>query len=515
MRPETPSSYEHGNNAYGRTRPWSEPLDPANERKVSAYVDKSRTTPQTQGFKYAHRSSLYTWELWRLEMLNKFCYRIVYVSIITLVIWNFSLGNRAHILWRWFTSINKDIPSSNLDRYPISAGTEAHEGHSALTALCSRANWTDGLWLQCHSYSGKDRISVAGGLNNARNRIQTCIRLAIDAGSGLIIPPISTIRDSTNWVTGQTESVCADLYWNMEQLQVLLHEECPQLQLRHCGGSSGIDTIIPTVYRHYSDPPGQHGTLKALVETALSESNISKISSNNPVAVSFGDDLYAFNYSAAGEMATVRKDLFRLLNFNQHLLDISTTILESHQLRYGYIGVHFRGEKDWLKEWGTAVQQMEYFLKEIREIEAASTRGIRTIYVSCGSQEAIAQFREKFTPFGYMVIDKWSILAENPPLLEEVNAMDFDRQAVVDYGVLLGADYFEGLMMSTMSLLVAYARTMDEEEDFFSTYVLAGSRRIPNRERLWDVNEVPAMKGHSSTKLFVLNNTFDNFDSVP
>ncbi|KAH8647547.1 hypothetical protein BGZ60DRAFT_345394, partial [Tricladium varicosporioides] len=376
---------------------------------------------------------------------------------------------------------------------------------SALNALCNRTNWTDGLWLQCHSYSGKDRISVAGGLNNARNRIQTCIRLAIDAGSGLIIPPISTIRDSTNWVTGQTESVCADFYWNMEQLQALLQEECPQLQLRHCGNTTGIDTIIPTVYRHYSESPSQHGVLKALVNTALSGSNISNISRNNPVAVSFGDDLYAFNYSAAGELATVRKDLFKLLNFNQRLLDISATILQSHYLRYGYIGVHFRGEQDWLKEWGTADQQMEYFLKEIREIEATSTRGIRTIYVSCGSQEAIARFRKKFTPFGHTVVDKWSILAENPQLLEEVNAMDFDRQAVVEYPVLLSADYFEGLMMSTMSLLVAYARTMDEEKDFFSTYILTGSRPIPNRERLWDVNKVPAMKGHNSTKLFVLN----------
>lgn len=47
--------------------------------------------------------------------------------------------------------------------------------------------------LYCHSGCGADQLSLCGGLAEARNRVQTCIRLAIDAGAGadggLIIPP--------------------------------------------------------------------------------------------------------------------------------------------------------------------------------------------------------------------------------------------------------------------------------------------------------------------------------------
>ncbi len=54
-----------------------------------------------------------------------------------------------------------------------------------LRQLCDRTVWIEGLWLQCHIGN------IVGGLNNARNRLQTCLRLAIDAGAtGMVLPPI-------------------------------------------------------------------------------------------------------------------------------------------------------------------------------------------------------------------------------------------------------------------------------------------------------------------------------------
>lgn len=47
-----------------------------------------------------------------------------------------------------------------------------------LSQLCESTAWVEGLWIQCHVGN------IVGGLNNARNRLQTCIRLAIDAGAG-------------------------------------------------------------------------------------------------------------------------------------------------------------------------------------------------------------------------------------------------------------------------------------------------------------------------------------------
>ncbi len=58
---------------------------------------------------------------------------------------------------------------------------------SGLQALCSNTKWTDGLYLHCHNGAGPSEAALRGGLNNARNRLQACTRLAISAGAGIIV----------------------------------------------------------------------------------------------------------------------------------------------------------------------------------------------------------------------------------------------------------------------------------------------------------------------------------------
>lgn len=63
----------------------------------------------------------------------------------------------------------------------------------SLRHVCDTTDWTEGLWLHCHNRAGPSKTSIKGGLSNARNRIQTCLRLAISAGAGVIvIPPLSS-----------------------------------------------------------------------------------------------------------------------------------------------------------------------------------------------------------------------------------------------------------------------------------------------------------------------------------
>jgi hypothetical protein len=71
-------------------------------------------------------------------------------------------------------------------------------GCNGLTKLCDETEWTEGLWLHCHSRCGVNHTSICGGLNNVRNRVQTCLRLAIDAGMGLIMPSAFAPSSSTS-----------------------------------------------------------------------------------------------------------------------------------------------------------------------------------------------------------------------------------------------------------------------------------------------------------------------------
>jgi hypothetical protein len=151
---------------------------------------------------------------------------------------------------------------------------------------CFRVQKTNSNIL--YSHCGDNGTSVCGGLNNARNRIQTCVRLAIDAGMGLILPSAMT-RDEAKLTNTGKVTVSADKFWNIERLQTILKKSCPQLKLRRNNDRSGIDTIIDAPLRLFFQEPYTRGTFRHLIQQALQDSDLGYTEITHPVAVSFGD----------------------------------------------------------------------------------------------------------------------------------------------------------------------------------------------------------------------------------
>jgi hypothetical protein len=394
----------------------------------------------------------------------------------------------------------------------FNTGVELDPEGDRLRILCGNTTWRPGMWLQCHSYAGENKTGIHGGLNNARNRLQTCVRLAIDSGSGLIIAPVATIRNSENPSEFSHTLECPDTYWDINNMALELQQHCPQLELRFCGNISGIDTIVPTEPRHYSGNVYHNGTFREMIDSTLKNASIQTLDPAHPVAVSFGDSYIAWNYTASNELL-LRKSLFKILPFNSELLDFSDQILQSPQLSQGFVGVHLRGEQDWPGEFGNRDEQMDAYIAEIEHVN--ETRDIKIVYVSCGWQDAIGWFRAKLEQRGYTVHDKWTLSADFPEMMARLEALSFDQKAIVEYQVLVGADYWYGVLLSTMSALVAYARTVDHPEAFFPTYIQPGSTRT-GQARTWDI--VPALKGDNFTKLLVVNagpRGLDIMDSFP
>lgn len=387
--------------------------------------------------------------------------------------------------------------------------TESNE----LTSLCDRTHWTEGLWLQCHSYSGTNNIAIAGGLNNARNRIQTCIRLAIDAGASLILPPIATKRYDDHPLEFSNEEECLEGFWDINYLASELSRQCPQLKLKHCGDTTGIKTIIPSPQRSYQAEPYHTTTFNQMLTNTLREANIWTINPQEPVAVSFGDAYIAWNYTQSAELSTIQKSLFRILNFNPGLVSISNEILKSPELEGGFIAVHLRGESDWPAGFGTMDQQITLYIEAMEASQPTLPSPIKKIYVSSGSQTAIHSFAFKLQPLNYTIYDKYSLLADSPSILKKLDGMQFDQKAIVETRVLVGADYWYGVLMSTFSEMVAFKRTEGEKGNFFEEYILPGSERIPGGRRRWD--QVPALRGNERTKLVVVNSGQDNLDCFP
>lgn len=83
--------------------------------------------------------------------------------------------------------------SHNLSLSPLLSSSDPLSASSfpSLHHLCGETVWTEGLWLQCHNNVGPSKTAMRGGLSNLRNRMQTCVRLAISAGAGVIVIPAS------------------------------------------------------------------------------------------------------------------------------------------------------------------------------------------------------------------------------------------------------------------------------------------------------------------------------------
>ncbi|EQB58368.1 hypothetical protein CGLO_01397 [Colletotrichum gloeosporioides Cg-14] len=112
---------------------------------------------------------------------------------------------------------------------------------------------------------------------------------------------------------------------------------------------------------------------------------------------------------------------------------------------------------------------------------------------------------------GYTVTDKWTLFADQPEKLALVESLPFDEKAIVDHAVLIKGRYFQGNLVSTMSSLVAYARTRDQPEEYFSTYIYANTMK-------WGINryynEPFTMRGDKHTKEFVISGQ-DIMDAFP
>lgn len=338
-----------------------------------------------------------------------------------------------------------------------------------LQELCHATNWTEGLWLRCAGLCGPTESAWCGGLNNDRTRLQSCLRLAIDAGAGAIIPQVWLRGVGTANVQQYGDNSCAENWFDLAYTESVMRTNCPQLNLRaDCPNAANQPVALAPppetnleVIRTPLDISGTFSIGEFRQKLILPHlQNAGRINPSSGALVEgatileYGDTFVAWKYNQSDEYYTVRKDLFKTIQFQKSMYQIGENIRDSQQLQHGsYIAVHLRGESDWPPEWGTAEQQMALYLEEITNIRATDEgRGVSAVFVSSGDQEVIQVFREMLHPLGYTVHDKWTLLADFPSDLALVHQADFDAKGIVDSAVLAGAMYFMGVC-ALLSLL--------------------------------------------------------------
>ncbi|KAK7997540.1 hypothetical protein PG989_005580 [Apiospora arundinis] len=297
-------------------------------------------------------------------------------------------------------------------------------GH--LSSLCRDTPWNPNITLHCHSSCGADQLSLCGGFAEARNRIQTCIRLAIDAGAGgsLIIPPIALKGVEEKKSKGSAISnsnvrtVCPSALFDFAGLQKTIGNWCPGLKIRTtsaCRSDNDPATLSGRLAilideeeakaKDQEDPQEQLQRFGKRVKTLNlasrwhpplphhrpQEDHHGRLAVRRPVrrhvvpghGPAFSERRGARRRARRVALATLRHDLFAALRHNVSLVALGQAMREQIVTETGedegrYIGVHLcSGERGRAgKEAGSVEAQMKGFVEAIQGIADPSSATI-------------------------------------------------------------------------------------------------------------------------------------------
>lgn len=348
----------------------------------------------------------------------------------------------------------RDIIEANNSRPPNADNITAFYTDT-LKSVCAATKWQKNVYLNCTNVKqmmGWPRYTVnPQGAMNLRNSMLTCLRWAIDAGVGLVMPRIAVrATDDIIWFDHWDNY---NFLFDENSLRTVIADECPQLKLYdpYLDVSIKVNSTAGG-FTHYS--PGKFREhIDSVVKNAPNYTN------ETSIVIWENEPLFGWNSFLEGK--NIHQTLFKAVNFRKDILDLSEKIIDL--LPPKFIGFHLRNERDTgAYNYSTQVTPLVKMMKE-------NFTDIKTIYVAIGTIEIEEQFRSDMKDLGLEVISKRSLIDKynKDDLLKELDNLQFDQSGVIDYHVLIKSHYFFGVGISSFSFGVAFERGKGNFEDCY------------------------------------------------
>lgn len=341
----------------------------------------------------------------------------------------------------------------------------------SIKSICADTQWNQSVVFTCDK--------SVGGIGNIRNSILNCVRYAISAGASLVMPSIilRNASDISHIRTGVTTdfSYMFDTQHFLDSMQL----SCPELRIHHSR----------------SDVPGADHEPIALLPESLVE-NVPKTGLSDPTAWRGQFYTWLEQYSTPGGPMII--DLQRsylqypiysdgesfaltfgtILKFRRDVRVLAGKTLEKLIETYSlaadatqpilpnaFFGAHLRTEKDAVEGWPAPDWIYSRYETQARiYLEQAQRSNTSIIYVASGDHEEVVRFTRNatMTPYNFTVTTKFDLLGGQD--LEELQALQWDQQGLVDFLVMLKASDFAGIGHSSFAWNVALKRHIHATE---------------------------------------------------
>lgn len=372
--------------------------------------DDNARTPQSQTRPEIHIKKRFNWSL--------------ALTILLLAIIVFNFFQLVHYLKSSISLFRPSFQAPSLPNY---------NDLNDLKSLCENTFWKKNLYLNC--------TNISGGLVNVRNSVVSCLRWAIDAGAGLVLPLIgSRAKDNPSEFFVTWENL--DYLFDLPNMLNKLEQACPQLVIEETFLKVEYQlTPVPTKWFQYFS-----GEYLKRVEDQLILEQYSKI--NFPTA--FIEDNPLFGWNLFKEKPRIHEELFEIVQFNHDYREIAGLVLRN--MPSVFIGLHLRAEKD--VGPGNYERIVPWFKEEI----LSKFRHVKDIYIATGDLILEDRFRREMEILNFHVHSKGTSAEQDKTLATKLKDLYFDQLAIIDYEVLLKSYHFFGVARSSFSWALAYER---------------------------------------------------------
>ncbi|KAF7919830.1 hypothetical protein EAE99_008375 [Botrytis elliptica] len=352
---------------------------------------------------------------------------------------------------------------------------------AALRALCEKTEWNPAKVI----FTCDNSI---GGVGDIRNSILNCVRYAISAGAGLVIPRI-ILRNPDNISQIRTgERVSMAYMFDYFHFVESLRYSCPQMviypyigDVPNSNEGRGPITLLPESL--FSSPIPKTGLEHPEKWRELFEGWLdgyyqfaTNQTMNMPVTVELGRSYLQYPIYSDGEEFAL--SFGGILKFRKKLRILATTVLQNMLSTYNvsgdlsqpflpdtFFGAHLRSEIDPTKslpaeDWF----YQRYEFQSIQYLKKLDSTNLTLVYVASGNETETAQFSRDAA--AYNVTTKWMLLdAKDRELLSKLS---WDQQAIVDFLVLTKSSKFVGIGHSSFTWNIALQRHqfLENEKDY-------------------------------------------------
>ena len=343
---------------------------------------------------------------------------------------------------------------------------------TSIRAHCATTKWRPSLIFKLDESNG--------GIGNVRAHVLDFTLFAIEAGAAIILPGMTVRSTSDLFDVWHGQQANFSRMFDEEFFVDVMGEACPQMKIYRLEEVERMGARVHVIGDGYDarsrrvDFDAEINSREAAVEYTTQWLKDHGVDGKTLSQVSVRHTMWEVDTRSLG--SELRRNFGQMFAFRPDTCRYAAVAVRTLATKYNlpinpsdrlhakaYYGAHLRTEQDtvsagWFKPNTATEVGLNYTEQTDAYLAHAAENSLRVMYVATGNATELERFKIKAASDEppVTVTSKWDLLT--PTEAEELGALDWDQQALVDMEILMKCSVFGGFAKSSYSFAIAVAR---------------------------------------------------------